>query len=158
MISIFHKEATSVEFHSSSHKATFCFMVNIIITNRDFLEVVFKKKSVILESQIKEDISQGNYYHRTRLVTCIISKTRLVTRSTHLTTRSARSTRMTTRSTHSTRFSTRSTRLSTCSTRFSTRSTCLSIRFSIRSARLSTRSICLSTRSTRSNICLSFYN
>ena len=59
MISIFHKEATGVEFHSSSHKATFCFMVNIIITNRDFPEVVFKKKTVILDSYIKEDISSG---------------------------------------------------------------------------------------------------
>ena len=87
MISIFHKEATGVEFHSSSHKATFCFMVNIIITNRDFPEVVFKKKTVILDSQIKENISQGNYYRRTRLVTCITSKTRLVTHSTRLITR-----------------------------------------------------------------------
>ena len=50
MISIFHKEATGVEFHSSSHKAKFCFMVNIIITNRDFPEVAFKKKAVILDS------------------------------------------------------------------------------------------------------------
>ena len=50
MISIFHKEATGVEFHSSSHKAKFCFMVNIIITNRDFPEVAFKKKAIILDS------------------------------------------------------------------------------------------------------------
>ena len=167
MISIFHKEATSVEFHSSSHKATSCFMVNIIITNRDFPEVFFKKKTVILDSQIKEDVSQGNYYRRTRLVTCSTSKTRLVTHSTHLITPSTRSTRLPTRSTRSTRlptrstrmttgsthntcFSTRSTRLSTRSTRFSTRSTRLSIRLSIRSTRLSTRSTRLSTRS----ICL----
>ena len=89
MISIFHKEATSVEFHSVSHKVTFCFMVNtltnlkvlqvnIIITNRDFPEVVFKKKTVILDSYIKEDIRLGNYYRRTRLVTCSTCKTRLV--------------------------------------------------------------------------------
>ena len=166
MISVFHKEATGVEFHSSSHKGTFCFMVNIIITSRDFPEVVFKKKTVILDSQIKEDISQGNYYRRTRLVTCSTSKTRLVTHSTCLTTRSTRL------STRSTRLSTRSTRLSTRSTRFSTRSTRLSIRLSIRSTCLSTRStrlstrsiclftrsICLSTRSIRSTICRSFYN
>ena len=105
MISIFHKEATGVEFHSSSHKATFCFMVNIIITNRDFPKAVLKKKTVILDSQIKEDISQGNYYRRTCLVTCSTSKTCLVTHSTCLTSRSTRlptrSTRMTTRSTHS---------------------------------------------------------
>ena len=164
MIRIFHKEATGVEFHSSSYKATFCFMVNIIITNRDFTKVFFKKKTAVLDSQIKEDISQGNYYRGTRLVTCITSKTRLVTHCTCLTTRSTRSTRLPTCSTHSTRFSTLSTRLSTCSTRFSTRSTHLSIRLSICSTclstcstRLSTRSICLSTRSTRSTIYLSFY-
>ena len=102
MISIFHKEATGVEFHSSSHKATFCFMVNIIITNRDFPEVVFKKKTVILDSQVKENISQGNYYRRTCLVTCITSKTRLVTHSTRLITRSTCSTRLPSRSTRMT--------------------------------------------------------
>ena len=67
MISLFHKEATGVEFHSSSHKATICFMVNtltklqenIIIANRDFPKVIFKKKTVILDSHIKEDISPG---------------------------------------------------------------------------------------------------
>ena len=67
MIRIFHKEATSVEFHSISHKATFCFIVNtltklqenIIIANRDFAKVVFKKTTVILDSYIKEDISSG---------------------------------------------------------------------------------------------------
>ena len=61
MISIFHKEATGVEFNSSSHKAAFCFLVNtlimlqknIIVTNRDFSKVVFKKKTVILDSYIK---------------------------------------------------------------------------------------------------------
>ena len=61
MISIFHKEATGVEFHSSSHKAPFCFMVNIfiklqeniIIANWDFPKGVFKKKMVILDSYIK---------------------------------------------------------------------------------------------------------
>ena len=67
MISIFHKEATGVEFHSSSHKATFCLVLNtltklqenIISSNRDFPTVVFKKKTVILGSYIKEDISSG---------------------------------------------------------------------------------------------------
>ena len=67
MISIFHKEATGVEFYSSSHKATFCFIVNtlnklqenIIIANRDFSKVVFKTKTVILDSYIKEEISSG---------------------------------------------------------------------------------------------------
>ena len=61
MISIFYKEATDVEFHSSSHKAPFCFIVNtltklqenIIIANTDFPKVVFKKKTVILDSYIK---------------------------------------------------------------------------------------------------------
>ena len=61
MIRIFHKEAAGAEFHSSSHKAPFCFIVNtliklqenIIITNRDFPKVVFKKKTVILDSYIK---------------------------------------------------------------------------------------------------------
>ena len=65
MISIFHKEATGVEFHSSSHKATFCLVLNtltklqenIISSNRDFPTVVFKKKTVILGSYIKENIS-----------------------------------------------------------------------------------------------------
>ena len=61
MISIFHKEATGVEFHSSSHKAPFCSAVNtliklqenIIITHMDFPKIVFKKKAVILVSYIK---------------------------------------------------------------------------------------------------------
>ena len=71
MISIFQKEATGVEFHSSSHKVTFLFysehlnqpklkvQVNIIIINRDFPKVVFKKKRVLLDSYIKEDIDSG---------------------------------------------------------------------------------------------------
>ena len=33
--------------------------VNIIITNRDFSKVIFKKKTVILDSYIEEDISSG---------------------------------------------------------------------------------------------------
>ena len=33
--------------------------VNIIITNRDFPKVVFKKETVILDSYIKVDISSG---------------------------------------------------------------------------------------------------
>ena len=61
MISIFLKEATGVEFHSSCHKASFCFIVNmliklqenIIIAKRDFPKVVFKKKMVTLDSYIK---------------------------------------------------------------------------------------------------------
>ena len=67
MISIFHKEATGVEFHSSSHKSTFCFIVNtltklqenIINSNEDFPTVVFKKKMVSLGSYIKKVISSG---------------------------------------------------------------------------------------------------
>ena len=67
MISIFHKEATGVDFHSSSYKAAFCFIVNtltklqgnIINWDRDFPRVVFKKKPVILGSYIKQDISAG---------------------------------------------------------------------------------------------------
>ena len=88
---------------------------------------------------------KGNCYHRTRLITRITWKTRLVTQSTHFTTRS------TYFSIRSTRFSTRTTRLSI---RLSVRSTCLPTR----SSRLLTCSICLSTRSTRSTICRSFYN
>ena len=64
MIRIFHKETTGVEFHSSFHKATFCFTVNTlaklqentIIANRDFPKVVSKNKTVILDFYIKEDI------------------------------------------------------------------------------------------------------
>ena len=67
MISIFHKEATGAELHSSSHKATFCFIVNtltklqenIINSNMDFPTTVFKKKTVIFGSYIKKDISLG---------------------------------------------------------------------------------------------------
>ena len=63
MLGIFHKEATSVGFHSSSRKVKFCFTKGArkfkIITNRDFPKVVFKKKTVILDSYIKEDISSG---------------------------------------------------------------------------------------------------
>ena len=58
MISIFHKEPTGVELHSSSHKATFYLIVNtltklqenIINSNRDFPTIVFEKKTVILGS------------------------------------------------------------------------------------------------------------
>ena len=60
MISIFHKEATGVKFHSSSHKAPFCFMVSTLIklqektiANMVFPEVVSKKKTVILGFYIK---------------------------------------------------------------------------------------------------------
>ena len=52
MISIFHKEVTGVEFHSSSHKAQFCFILNtliksqgnIIIANR-FSESCFQEEN-----------------------------------------------------------------------------------------------------------------
>ena len=65
MISIFYIYSTGVEFHSSSHKATFCLVLNtltklqenIISSNRDFPTVVFKKKTVILGFYIKENIS-----------------------------------------------------------------------------------------------------
>ena len=61
MIRIFHKEAAGVEFHRSSHKAPFCFIMNtliklqenIIMANMDFSKIVFKKKTVILDSYIK---------------------------------------------------------------------------------------------------------
>ena len=76
MISIFHKEATRVEFHSSSHKATFCFIVNtltnlqgnIITPNRDFPKVVFWKKRLFWTLTLKMTLVEGNYYRRTRLV------------------------------------------------------------------------------------------
>ena len=137
--------------------------------NINFPNIVFKKKTLILDSQLKRTLVQGNYYRRTHLFTRSACKTPLVTDCTLLTTRSTRSTHLSTRSTRlstrSTRFSTRSTRLSTQSTRFSTRSTRLSIRLFICSTRLSTCStclstgtICLSTRSTRSTTCRSFYN
>ena len=136
MISIFHKEATDVEFHSSSHKATFSFImntltnlkqrckqVNVTITNRDFLKVVLKKNRV----NLKKTLVHGKYYRRNRLVTSSTYKTCLVTHSTHLTTRS--------------------TCLTICGARLSTRITCLSTHLSIclsmRSTRLSTRSICV---------------
>ena len=123
--------------------------------NINFPNIVFKKKTVISDSQLKRTLVQGNYYRRTHLFTRSACKTPLVTDCTLLTTRSTRSTHLSTRSTHlstrSTRFSTRSTRLSIrlfiCSTRLSTCSTCLS-----------TGTICLSTRSTRSTTCRSFYN
>ena len=60
MISIFHKEATGVEFHNYFRKAPFCFIgktltklqENIIIANMDFPKAVFKKKTVTLDSYI----------------------------------------------------------------------------------------------------------
>ena len=109
MISIFEKEAIGVEFRSSSHKATFCFL-DILV--------------------------QGNYYRRTCFVTRSTCTTRLVTHSTRLTTGSTRNSRLPTRSTRlltrSTCLSTRSTHVSIglriCSTRLSTCSICLSNR------------------------------
>ena len=35
-------------------------LVNITITNKDFLKIVFKKKTVILDSYIEEDIRSGS--------------------------------------------------------------------------------------------------
>ena len=121
MIGIFHKEASGVEFHrSSSHKARFCFLV-IILTNfnkgarkcnhhkQRLPESRFQEENFCFR-HIKEDLVQGNYYRRTRLVTVNTCKTCLVTRSTRLTIRSTRSNRLPTRSTglftRSTRFST----------------------------------------------------
>ena len=129
--------------------------VNIIITIRDFPKVVFKKKTVISDSYIKEDLVHANYYRRTRLVTRSTCKTHLVTDKNRLTTRSTRSTRLFTRSTH---FSTRSTRVSTRSTHLSIRLSIRSTRLSTRRTHLPTRSICLSTHSTCSTIYRSFYN
>ena len=114
--------------------------VNIIMTNKDFPKVVFKKKTVVSDSYIKKGISSGWLLLQTRLVPRSTCKTGLFTHSTCLTTRSTRSNHL----------SARNTRLSTRSTRFSTPST----RFSDRSTHLSTRG----TRLTCSNICRSFHN
>ena len=115
---------------------------NVIVTNRDFRKIVFKKKTVILDSYIKEDLVHGNFYGRNRLVTHSTCTIRRVTRSTRLTT-----------------LSTLSIPLPTHSTGLSTRGICLSTRsthLSIRSTHLPTRNICVSTCSTRSTICRSF--
>ena len=132
--------------------------VNIIITNRVFPKVVFKKKTIFLDFYIKEDISQGSYYRRNRLVTCSTCKTGLVTHSSRLTTRSTRSICLPTRSTCKTTRSTHNTRFFTSSTGLSIRLSIRSTRLSTGSTRLFTRNICLSTRSTCSTICWSFYN
>ena len=114
---------------SSSHKATFCFIVNtltklqenIINSNRVFPTVVYRRKQLFQALTLRRTLVQGNCYRKTRLFTTgSTCKARLVTHSTHLTT------------------------LSTCTTSFSTRCTRLSIRLSIRSSRLSTRSTRLS--------------
>ena len=76
-----------------------------IITNGDFQKVDFKKKTVILVSHIKEDLVQGDFYSRNRLVTRSTWTICLVTFNT----------RLTTRNTLSTRLPTCSTGLSTCS-------------------------------------------
>ena len=103
---------------------------NVIIKNRDFRRVIFKKKTVILNFYIKENLIQGKFYRRTRLVTCSTCKIRLVAPSTCLITRSTHGTRLPTGSTCSSIRSTclpiRSTRLYTCnilSVHFSTCST-----------------------------------
>ena len=58
MNSIFHREATSVEFRNFSHNSYFL-EENIINSNKDFPTVVFNKKTVNLGSYIKEGISSG---------------------------------------------------------------------------------------------------
>ena len=50
---------------------------NVIVTNRDFRIVVFKKVTVILDSYVKDNLVQGNFYPRIRFVT---RSTRLTTR------------------------------------------------------------------------------
>ena len=104
---------------------------NVNVTNRDFRKVIFKRKTVILDSYIKEDLVQGKFYRRTRLVTRRACTIWLVTCSTRLTTLSTRSTRL---PTNSTGLSNRSTHLSTRSTRLSIRSICLTTRSICRSA------------------------
>ena len=80
--------------------------MNAIIANWDFRKVVFKKKTLISDSCIKESLLQGNLYRRTRLVTRSTCKVRLVTRSTGL---STRNTSLYTRSICLSTYSTRST-------------------------------------------------
>ena len=58
MNSIFHREATSVEFRNSYHNSYFL-EENIINSNKNFPTVVFNKKTVNLGSYIKEGISSG---------------------------------------------------------------------------------------------------
>ena len=77
---------------------------NVIIAN--FRKVVFKKKTLISKSDIKEGLVEGNFNRRTRFVTRSTCTVRLVTRSFCLTTRS---TGLATRSTCLTTYSTRST-------------------------------------------------
>ena len=90
--------------------------VNVIITNKDFPKVVFKKKTVILDSQLQRTLFHGNHYCRNRLVIRSICKTRLVTHSTRLTTSSTGTVVLC---------------LLTCSTHLSVRNTRLSISLSI---------------------------
>ena len=142
MNSIFHREATSVEFRNSYHNSYFL-EENIINLNKNFPTVVFNKKQEIQALTLKRALVQGNYYCRTLLVTTRSScKAPLATHTTHLTTLSTHSTPLFTRSTS---FSIRS-------------STRLFIRLSIRSTRLSTRNICLFTGSSRGTIHRSFCN
>ena len=58
MNSIFHREATSVEFRNSYHNS-YLLEENIINSNKNFPTVVFNKKTVNLGSYIKEGISSG---------------------------------------------------------------------------------------------------
>ena len=95
-----------------------------------FWKVVFKKKTVILYLCIKDDIVQGIYFRRTRLVTRSTCTTRLVTHSTHLSNGNA------------------------C---LPSRSTRLPVYFSICSTFSPTSSICLSTRTIRNTICRSSF-
>ena len=103
--------------------------VKVIIRNRDFRKVVFKKKLLFQILTLKRALVQSNCNRGTHNVNLSACTTRLVTRSTRLTTCSTRITCLPTRSAH----------LSTCSTRLS-----------IRSARLFTCGTCLSIRSTYS--------
>ena len=47
---------------------------NVIVTNRDFRKVVFIRKTVISDSNIKEDLVHGNFYRRNRLVTLVLAQ------------------------------------------------------------------------------------
>ena len=58
---------------------------NVIVANRNFQKFIFKSKTVILKSYIKEDLAQDNFYRRTRLVARSANTIWLVSHSTHLT-------------------------------------------------------------------------
>ena len=58
---------------------------NVIVANRNFQKFIFKRKTVILKSYIKEDLAQDNFYRRTRLVARSANTIWLVSHSTHFT-------------------------------------------------------------------------